>query len=105
VVSKGKESSDSDTQSTPDDTQAQKSVWKSNTNVNLGDSYEGGNAKVVLTQNGKDTVLVNGAKISNPYNVNVTGQTGVSSGTVTFYEDRGDGYVEIATATITFKKQ
>lgn len=97
VVSKGEEK--------PDDTDAKESVWKCNTNVKLGNTYQGGPAKVVLTQNGKDTVLVNGSTISNPYNVNVTGQSGVSTGTVTFYEDRGEGYVEIATATVTFKKQ
>lgn len=97
VVSKGEEK--------PDDTNATESVWKCNTNVRLGDTYQGGPAKVVLTQNGKDTVLVNGSTISNPYNVNVVGQSGVSTGTVTFYEDRGDGYIEIATATVNFKKQ
>lgn len=97
VISKGKES--------PDNTSASDVVWKCNTNVKLGDSYQGGPAKVVLTQGSKTTVLTEGSTISNPYNINMVGQPGESTGVVTFYEDRGSGYVEFATATITFKKQ
>ncbi|HEY9574583.1 MAG TPA: Stk1 family PASTA domain-containing Ser/Thr kinase [Lachnospiraceae bacterium] len=81
--------------------QSNSGSWKSTSRLEEPRSYNGNVVKLELKQvvNGETTTttLLEGDTISFPYTLEVTGATGVDSGTVTLYEMADGAYVERTT--------
>lgn len=60
-------------------------IWVCNAQLEAPDNYNGEAVRMVLEQNGTETVLVEGSSISFPYDLYVQGQTGVSTGLIYLY--------------------
>ena len=78
-------------------------TWRCNASITLA-GYGGGSARVVLEQNGKQTTIVAGTPISNPYVVQADGTPGVSTGTILVYETKDGTEVLIGSATVKFSR-
>ena len=50
------------------------------------------------------TKIIDGQKVSFPYQLDVTGADGVSTGTIYLYEETDGNYQQLGTYTVTFKK-
>lgn len=115
VVSCGNQAPESDT---ADDTSAVDSaqqmaaangeVWKCTQTLNTPTGYQGGSIRLELIQNvGGETsskLVVDGEKITFPYTLDITGEPGVSEGTLYVSEVISGNYQQLGQYPITFKK-
>ena len=76
--------------------------------VDTPSGYNGGVIRLELIQdvNGEPTAtkIIDGQKVSFPYQLDVTGADGVSTGTIYLYEETDGNYQQLGTYTVTFKK-
>ena len=74
----------------------------------LGEDAKKGAIRLELIQdvNGEPTAtkIIDGQKVSFPYQLDVTGADGVSTGTIYLYEETDGNYQQLGTYTVTFKK-
>ena len=103
----------SDTESTADTAQqseaaANGEVWKCTQALNTPKGYQGGAIRLELIQdvNGepKASTIIDGQNISFPYQLDISGAEGVTSGTIYLYEEMDGDYQQLGTYTVTFKK-
>lgn len=91
--------------STPVDTSG---TWKCDQSLNTPTGYSGGKVRLELIQNvnGQPTasVVVDGEKLEFPYKLDITGQPGVTEGTLYLSEEIDGNYVELGHYPITFEK-
>ena len=80
-----------------------KQTWRCNASISLT-GYNGGTARVILEQNGTQTVIVENKVLSNPYVIQTNGIPGVASGTVLIYENIDGVETLIGTATVSFSR-
>ena len=62
--------------------------------------------ELIQDVNGEPTAtkIIDGQKVSFPYQLDVTGADGVSTGTIYLYEETDGNYQQLGTYTVTFKK-
>ena len=103
----------SDTESTADTAQqseaaANGEVWKCTQALNTPKGYQGGAIRLELIQevNGesKSSKIVDGEKLEFPYTLDVTGEPGVSEGTLYVSELINGNFQQLGTYPLTFKK-
>lgn len=116
TVSSGPESTPSpeaDESQSPDSTQdAQEGdasgAWKCTQTLDTPATYTGGMVKMELVQDVNNSPVVDtimeGKTIDFPYQLDITGQPGVSEGTLYLYELIGADYVELGHYPISFQK-
>ena len=84
------------------------SGWKCTQVLDTPSGYNGGAIRLELIQdvNGEPTAtkIIDGQKVSFPYQLDVTGADGVSTGTIYLYEETDGNYQQLGTYTVTFKK-
>ena len=101
------ESDTQDTTETPDTTTAKS--WICNEKVGAPSNYTGGAVKLVLEQtvNGEkaETTILESDAISFPYELNITGASGVTSGKVLMYEMVNGTYKLRCNWPVTFSEQ
>ena len=82
--------------------------WKCTQVLDTPSGYNGGAIRLELIQdvNGEPTAtkIIDGQKVSFPYQLDVTGADGVSTGTIYLYEETDGNYQQLGTYTVTFKK-
>ena len=70
--------------------------------------YNGGAIRLELIQdvNGepKASTIIDGQNISFPYQLDISGAEGVTSGTIYLYEEMDGDYQQLGTYTVAFKK-
>ena len=106
------DNSTSDTASSSNDTASQAAaageVWKCTQKLNTPTGYNGGAVRLELVQEvgGVPTasVIVEGQKITFPYQLDITGAPGVSEGTLYLSEEVDGSYQELGHYPITFEK-
>ncbi len=106
------DNSTSDTASSSNDTASQAAaageVWKCTQRLNTPTGYNGGSVRLELVQEvgGVPTasVIVEGQKITFPYQLDITGAPGVSEGTLYLSEEVDGSYQELGHYPITFEK-
>lgn len=81
-------------------------TWMCNASLDAPSGYNNETARLVLVQNGGTTTLVDGASITFPYDLNVTGVSGESTGEVDMYVlNSSTGEYELyATYTVPFSQ-
>ena len=103
----------SDTESTADTAQqseaaANGEVWKCTQALNTPKGYQGGAIRLELIQevNGesKSSKIVDGEKLEFPYTLDITGEPGVSEGTLYVSELINGNFQQLGTYPLTFKK-
>ena len=103
----------SDTESTADTAQqseaaANGEVWKCTQALNTPKGYQGGAIRLELIQevNGesKSSKIVDGEKLEFPYTLDITGEPGVSEGTLYVSELIDGNFQQLGTYPLTFKK-
>ena len=106
------DNSTSDTASSSNDTASQAAaageVWECTQRLNTPTGYNGGSVRLELVQEvgGVPTasVIVEGQKITFPYQLDITGAPGVSEGTLYLSEEVDGSYQELGHYPITFEK-
>ena len=82
--------------------------WKCTQTLDTPSGYNGGAIRLELIQdvNGepKASTIIDGQNISFPYQLDISGAEGVTSGTIYLYEERDGDYQQLGTYTVTFKK-
>ena len=82
--------------------------WKCTQTLDTPSGYNGGAIRLELIQevNGepKASTVVDGENITFPYQLDVSGAEGVTSGTIYLYEQVNGDYQQLGTYTVTFKK-
>ena len=82
--------------------------WKCTQTLDTPSGYNGGAIRLELIQdvNGepKASTIIDGQNISFPYQLDISGAEGVTSGTIYLYEEVGGDYQQLGTYTVTFKK-
>ena len=82
--------------------------WKCTQTLDTPSGYTGGAIRLELIQdvNGepKASTIIDGQNISFPYQLDISGAEGVTSGTIYLYEEVDGDYQQLGTYTITFKK-
>ena len=103
----------SDSTATTDSTAATGSTasgseWKCTQVLDTPSGYNGGSIRLELIQevNGepKASTIIDGQTVSFPYQLDVTGAEGVSTGTIYLYEESNGDYQQLGTYNVTFKK-
>ena len=83
-------------------------VWKCTQTLNTPTGYSGGPVRLELIQNVKGTptasVVLEGQTIEFPYDLDITGASGVSEGTLYLSEQINGTYQELGNYSITFAK-
>ena len=83
-------------------------VWKCTQALNTPKGYQGGAIRLELIQevNGesKSSKIVDGEKLEFPYTLDVTGEPGVSEGTLYVSELIDGNFQQLGTYPLTFKK-
>ena len=84
------------------------SGWKCTQTLDTPSGYNGGAIRLELIQdvNGepKASTIIDGQNISFPYQLDISGAEGVTSGTIYLYEEVDGDYQQLGTYTVTFKK-
>ena len=82
--------------------------WKCTQTLDTPSGYNGGAIRLELIQdvNGepKASTIIDGQNISFPYQLNISGAEGITSGTIYLYEEVDGDYQQLGTYTVTFKK-
>ena len=82
--------------------------WKCTQTLDTPSGYKGGAIRLELIQdvNGepKASTIIDGQNISFPYQLDISGAEGVTSGTIYLYEEVDGDYQQLGTYTVTFKK-
>ena len=82
--------------------------WKCTQTLDTPSGYKGGAIRLELIQdvNGepKASTIIDGQNISFPYQLDISGAEGVTSGTIYLYEEMDGDYQQLGTYTVTFKK-
>ena len=82
--------------------------WKCTQTLDTPSGYNGGAIRLELIQdvNGepKASTIIDGQNISFPYQLDISGAEGVTSGTIYLYEEMDGDYQQLGTYTVTFKK-
>ena len=82
--------------------------WKCTQTLDTPSGYNGGAIRLELIQevNGepKASTVVDGENVTFPYQLDVSGAEGVTSGTIYLYEQVNGDYQQLGTYTVTFKK-
>ena len=82
--------------------------WKCTQTLDTPSGYNGGAIRLELIQdvNGepKASTIIDGQNISFPYQLDISGAEGVTSGTIYLYEEIDGDYQQLGTYTVTFKK-
>ena len=82
--------------------------WKCTQTLDTPSGYNGGAIRLELIQdvNGepKASTIIDGQNISFPYQLDISGAEGVTSGTIYLYEEVDGDYQQLGTYTVTFKK-
>ena len=82
--------------------------WKCTQTLDTLSGYNGGAIRLELIQdvNGepKASTIIDGQNISFPYQLDISGAEGVTSGTIYLYEEVDGDYQQLGTYTVTFKK-
>lgn len=83
-------------------------IWKCTQRLDTPDGYQGGAVRLELIQyvNGQPTAsnVVENQVLTFPYQLDITGVSGVSDGTIYVYEQVNGDYVELGHYSITFEK-
>ena len=97
----------SETQNTVD-VAADGEIWKCTQTLNTPDGYGGGAIRLELIQgvNGSDvsSTVLDGQVVSFPYDLDITGAPGVSSGSLYLSEEVNGEYALLGVYTLTFEK-
>ena len=82
--------------------------WKCTQTLDTPSGYNGGAIRLELIQdvNGepKAFTIIDGQNISFPYQLDISGAEGITSGTIYLYEEVDGDYQQLGTYTVTFKK-
>ena len=82
--------------------------WKCTQTLDTPSGYNGGAIRLELIQdvNGepKASTIIDGQNISFPYQLDISGAEGVTSGTIYLYEEVDGDYQQLGTYTVAFKK-
>ena len=82
--------------------------WKCTQTLDTPSGYNGGVIRLELIQdvNGepKASTVIDGQNITFPYQLDISGAEGVTSGTIYLYELVNGNYQQLGTYTVTFKK-
>ena len=82
--------------------------WKCTQTLDTPSGYNGGAIRLERIQdvNGepKASTIIDGQNISFPYQLDISGAEGVTSGTIYLYEEMDGDYQQLGTYTVTFKK-
>ena len=82
--------------------------WKCTQTLDTPSGYNGGAIRLELIQdvNGepKASTIIDGQNISFPYQLDISGAEGVTSGTIYLYEEVDGDYQQLGTYMVTFKK-
>ena len=82
--------------------------WKCTQTLDIPSGYNGGAIRLELIQdvNGepKASTIIDGQNISFPYQLDISGAEGVTSGTIYLYEEMDGDYQQLGTYTVAFKK-
>lgn len=82
--------------------------WKCTQTLDTPSGYKGGAIRLELIQdvNGepKASTIIDGQNISFPYQLDISGAEGVTSGTIYLYEEMDGDYQQLGTYTVAFKK-
>ena len=82
--------------------------WKCTQTLDTPSGYNGGVIRLELIQdvNGepKASTVIDGQNITFPYQLDISGAEGVTSGTIYLYEQVNGNYQQLGTYTVTFKK-
>ena len=82
--------------------------WKCTQTLDTPSGYNGGAIRLELIQdvNGepKASTIIDGQNISFPYQLDISGAEGVTSGTIYLYEEMDGDYQQLGTYTVAFKK-
>ena len=82
--------------------------WKCTQTLDTPSGYNGGAIRLELIQNvngePKASTIIDGQNISFPYQLDISGAEGVTSGTIYLYEEVDGDYQQLGTYTVTFKK-
>lgn len=83
-------------------------VWKCTQTLNTPEGYTGGLVRLELVQevNGEltATMAVDGRTLTFPYDLDLTGAPGISTGQLVMYEQVNGSYEKLGTYSITFEK-
>lgn len=83
-------------------------VWKCTQTLNTPEGYNGGNVRLELIQtvsgDTEATTVLEGKVLTFPYDLDITGAPGVSSGELHLYEEIEGDYVKLGKYTITFER-
>ena len=112
VVSSGNQdpsvSQSADAQTSADASAASGEVWKCTQSLNTPEGYGGGLVRLELVQdvNGmqNSTTILDGQAVSFPYDLDITGAPGVSTGTLYLSEEIDGEYIQLGIYTLTFAK-
>ena len=84
------------------------SGWKCTQTLDTPSGYNGGAIRLELIQevNGepKASTILDGQNVNFPYQLDVTGADGVTTGTIYLYEQVNGDYQQLGTYTVTFKE-
>ena len=84
------------------------SVWKCTQSLNTPQGYSGGPIRLELVQeaNGTEytTTVLDGQTVAFPYDLDITGVEGVSSGILYLSEKIGDDYIQLGSYPLTFER-
>ena len=82
--------------------------WKCTQTLDTPSGYNGGAIRLELIQNvngePKASTIIDGQNISFPYQLDISGAEGVTSGTIYLYEEMDGDYQQLGTYTVAFKK-
>ena len=82
--------------------------WKCTQTLDTPSGYNGGAIRLELIQevNGepKASTILDGQNVSFPYQLDISGAEGVTSGTIYLYEQVNGDYQQLGTYTVTFKQ-
>ncbi len=83
-------------------------TWKCSQTLDTPPTYTGGVVKMELVQTVDNSpsveTIMEGKKVDFPYQLDITGEPGLSEGTLYLYELTGSDYVELGHYTISFQK-
>lgn len=108
VVSSGNQAPVDSTASDQSAGAADGGVWKCTQSLNTPQGYSGGAIRLELVQEANGTeytqTVLDGQVISFPYDLDITGAQGVSSGTLYLSEQIGGEYIQLGSYPLTFTK-
>lgn len=83
-------------------------VWKCTQTLNTPDGYKGGLVRLELVQEVQGqltaTMVVDGKTVTFPYDLDLVGAPGISTGTLVMYEQINGTYEKLGNYSITFEK-